>query len=78
MEYQKLTKLLDTTFDNVPRYITKNGLKFMISQVVMKMDTNQVKKQDLDQIYVILVMRILLLKEQLLLQIPMMQIIKIN
>ena len=25
MEYQKITNLLDTTFDNVPRFITKNG-----------------------------------------------------
>ena len=27
MEYQKLTKLLDTTFDNVPRYITKKWVE---------------------------------------------------
>ena len=25
MEYQKLTNLLDTTSDNVPRFVTKNG-----------------------------------------------------
>ena len=25
MEYQKITNLLDTIFDNVPRFITKNG-----------------------------------------------------
>ena len=32
MEYQKNTNLLDTTSDNVPRFITKNGQKFIISQ----------------------------------------------
>ena len=44
MEYQNITSLLDTTFDNVPRFITKNGLKFMISQVVLKIDINKVNK----------------------------------
>ena len=32
MEYQKIINLLDTS-DNVPRFITKNRLKFMISLV---------------------------------------------
>ena len=31
MQYQKLAKLLDATSDDVPRLITKNGLKFLIS-----------------------------------------------
>ena len=47
MEYQKITNLLDTIFDNVPRFITKNGQKFMISQVMLKIDTNQANKKDL-------------------------------
>ena len=39
MEYQKTINLLDTTSDNVPRFITKNREKFMISQVVLQIDT---------------------------------------
>ena len=27
MEYQKFTNLLDTTSDNVPRFITKKGVE---------------------------------------------------
>ena len=27
MEYQKITNLLDTTFDNVPRFITKKWIE---------------------------------------------------
>ena len=27
MEYQKITKLLDSTFDHVPRFITKNWIE---------------------------------------------------
>ena len=27
MEYQKITNLLDTTFDNVPRFITKRWIE---------------------------------------------------
>ena len=27
MEYQKITKLLSTTLDNVPRFITKKGVE---------------------------------------------------
>ena len=51
----------------------KNVWKLMISQVVLMIDINQVNKQDskhqcYDQICVILVMHILLLKEILLLQ----------
>ena len=34
MEFQKVINLLDTTFDekDLPRFVTKNRLKFMISQ----------------------------------------------
>ena len=34
MEFQKIANFLDTTFDdkNLPRFVTKNGLKFMINQ----------------------------------------------
>ena len=34
MEFQKITNFLDTTFDDrdLPRFVTKNGLKFMINQ----------------------------------------------
>ena len=34
MEFQKVINLLDTTFDDkyLPRFVTKYGLKFMISQ----------------------------------------------
>ena len=30
MEYKKSANLLDATFDNVPRFIIKNGYNFMI------------------------------------------------
>ena len=46
MEYQKLQ-----TFERQHLMyldlLLKNGLKFMISQVVLKIDINQVNKQDL-------------------------------
>ena len=42
MEYQKITKLLGTTPDEVLRFITKK--KFMISRVMLKIDTNRVNK----------------------------------
>ena len=34
MEFQKIVNFLDTTSDDkdLPRFVTKNGLKFMISQ----------------------------------------------
>ena len=34
MEFQKIANLLDITSDdkNLPRFVTKNGLKFMINQ----------------------------------------------
>ena len=31
MEYQKITKLLGSTSDKVPRFITKKGKKFTIN-----------------------------------------------
>ena len=34
MEHQKITNLIDTKSDNTPRFITKNGLKFMINLVM--------------------------------------------
>ena len=42
MEFKKITKLLNATSDNVPRFITKKW--FMIIQVVLKIDTNQANK----------------------------------
>ena len=33
MEYQKTTNLLDNIPDKVPKFITKNGQKFMISRI---------------------------------------------
>ena len=34
MEFQKIVNLFDTTFDDkdLPKFVTKNGLKFMITQ----------------------------------------------
>ena len=32
MEFQKIVNLLDTNSDDLPRFVTKNGLKFMINQ----------------------------------------------
>ena len=64
MEFQKIINLLDTTFDNkdLPRFVTKNGLKFMINQKKITVLTKkfELKHQCLDLIYAILVMRILL------------------
>ena len=64
MEFQKILNLLDITSDNkdLPRYVTKNGLKFMINQKKVTILTKklELKHQCLDQIYVILVMHTLL------------------
>ena len=64
MEFQKILNLLDITSDNkdLPKYITKNGLKFMINQKKITILTKklELKHQCLDQIYVILVLHILL------------------
>ena len=64
MEFQKIINLLDITSDDkdLPRYVTKNGLKFMINQKKVTILTKklELKHQCLDQIYVILVMHTLL------------------
>ena len=64
MEFQKIINLIDTTSDdkNLPKFVTKNGLKFMINQKKITMLTKklELRHQCLDQIYVILVMHILL------------------
>ena len=41
MEYQNITKLLGSTLDKVPRFITKNGSKFMISLEEHTIPTNK-------------------------------------
>ena len=64
MEFQKSTNFLDTTFDgkDLPRFVTKNGLKFMINQeditmLIKKLDS---KRQCKELTYAIILMRILL------------------
>ena len=46
MEFQKIVNFLDTTSDDkdLPRFVTKNGLKFMINQ---KKITALTKKSEL-------------------------------
>ena len=44
MEYYKITNLLGTTLDEVPRFITKKWVKVYISQVVLMIDINQTNK----------------------------------
>ena len=41
MEFQKIVNFLDTTSDNkdLPTFVTKNGLKFMINQKEITMLT---------------------------------------
>ena len=48
MEFQKITNFLDTTFDgkDLPRFVTKYGLKFMINQeeitmLIKKLDSKR-------------------------------------
>ena len=64
MEFQKIINLLSTTSDDkdLPRFVTKNGLNFVINQKKITVLTKklELKHQCLDQIYVILVIRILL------------------
>ena len=64
MSFKKIVTLLDTTSDDkdLPRFVTKNGLKFMINQKKVTMLTKklELKHQCLDQVYVILVMHTLL------------------
>ena len=43
MEHQKITNFLGTMLDEVPRFITKKWIEFMISQVMLKIDTIRVK-----------------------------------
>ena len=46
MEFQKIVNFLDTTSDDkdLPRFVTKNGLKFIINQ---KKITTLIKKSEL-------------------------------
>ena len=64
MEFQEIINLLDITSDDkdLPRFVTKNGLKFMINRKKITVLTKKLglKHQCLDQIYVILMMHILL------------------
>ena len=43
MEFQKIVNFLDTTSDDkdLPRFVTKNGLKFMINQKKITTLTNK-------------------------------------
>ena len=45
MEFQKILNFLDTTTDDkdLPRFVTKNGLKFMINQKEITMVTKKLK-----------------------------------
>ena len=49
MEFQKITNFLHTTSDDkdFPRFVTKNGLKFMISQeeITMSIKKLELKRQ---------------------------------
>ena len=49
MEFQKITNVLDINFDNedLPKYVTKNGLKFMINhkETVMLIKKLELKQQ---------------------------------
>ena len=45
MEFQKIVNFLDTTFDDkdLPRFVAKKGLKFMINQEEITMLTNKLE-----------------------------------
>ena len=45
MEFQKITNFLDISSDNknLPRFVTKRGLKFMINQKEIKMLINKLE-----------------------------------
>ena len=45
MEFQKIVNLLDTTSDDkdLPRFVTKNGLKFIINQENIIESTNKLE-----------------------------------
>ena len=74
MESQKIINVLDATSDNVPRFNTKKGSKFMISLEEYTMPTNKQDHECYNQIFVITVMHTLLLKELLLLKEMIMEI----
>ena len=44
IEYQKITNLLGTTSNEVPRFITKKWIEVHGQPVVLKKDTNRVNK----------------------------------
>ena len=64
MEFQKIVNLLDTTSDDkdLPRFVTKKWIEVydQSEKITMLTKKLELKHQCLDQIYVILVMRILL------------------
>ena len=45
MKFQKIVNFLDTTSDDkdLPRFVTKNGFKFMINQEEITMLTNKLE-----------------------------------
>ena len=47
MEFQKIVNFLDTTSDDkdLPRFVTKNGLKFVINQKGIKMLTKKLESK---------------------------------
>ena len=61
LEFQKIINLLDISSDD-KGLLLKNGMKYTINQkiITMLIKKLELKHQFLDQIYVILVMRILL------------------
>ena len=75
MEYQKITNLLDATSDNVPRFISKkwievNDLSGDAENIYKPSKQIRFKTSKCyNEIYVITVMHILVLKELLMLQI---------
>ena len=64
MEFQKIINLLDITFDDkdLPRFVTKKWIEVydQSEKITVLTKKLELKHQCLDQIYVILVMRILL------------------
>ena len=48
IEFQKLVNFLDTTSDDkyLPRFVTKNGLKFMMNQEEITMLTKKLELKD--------------------------------
>ena len=47
MEYQKITNLLGTTLDEMPRFITKKLVEVHDQSWMQKIETKQVNKKDL-------------------------------